>query len=757
MSANPIIIEYLNSKLPLKEILQKNYQPSQYLESIFLKLFDFQDKPKIDKIVWDEIDKAISTGHPDSSVFILFLATCIEIANVHNNSQKTNAYIRIASNLDFEKIDPYLHSVYLLNIAGVKFNENKIEECKSLLYEAKSLISIKHPRYYTAYSFIIYLLGGIGHLLEFGQYSDIFQSFPEGKLSSTRCLESIVLNCIIIGNCDEGLKWLKILQRVCPVNRKFLTTHLENSFKILLGDFEESNYLDDAFKLYAKTCKCMSLGNSEVAQININKLEIQSLTNTAFLSHTMPKHLELCLGNTGKARLLLMEDAKKNKLHYLDDLFFGRLQLLENNLSGADLSFNRLIANVYKYGAMKRLLFELQFAKEMKISDILKLANGWNNVPTPTILSKPLKTAEITKERSKSINLIIGKSKLIQNIKKQIKIYASLKEIILITGETGTGKELVAKAIHDEGPNPQEPFLAINCAALTDTLLQSELFGYVAGAFTGAQKEKKGLFEAASKGTVFLDEFGDISPKLQVTLLRVLESSEIRMLGGKINRKIECKIVIATNVNLRNAVGMNIFREDLFFRLSKLEIKLPTLRERIEDLPGLIYYFLERNSVSAGIKKNISDALFNALSKYNWPGNIRELKNEIDRLYILNPEVILFDIYHFDFTHLKNFPVSKINPKLNIDDLGLFEKSGIEQDDPYIKIIQSGFPLEQRQATLKSLFVKYKKLTRKQIVEITKVGHTTATKDLQKLCQSGFIIRRSPTKSGRTDYFEVTT
>jgi transcriptional regulator with PAS, ATPase and Fis domain len=400
-------------------------------------------------------------------------------------------------------------------------------------------------------------------------------------------------------------------------------------------------------------------------------------------------------------------------------------------------------------------MFELQFACEMKITDILKLTNRCNSNSDILFTSEPIKIAEAPKVESKGLKQIIGKSQVIQNIKKQIKTYASLKDIVLITGETGTGKELVAKAMHDEGQNYQEPFLAINCAALTDTLLQSELFGYVAGAFTGAQKEKKGIFEAAGKGTVFLDEFGDISPKLQATLLRVLETNEIRMLGGTVTRKIKCKIVIATNVDLPSAVEKRGFREDLFFRLAKFEIKLPALRERKGDLPELIQYFLDKNRGSIGNKKAISNDLFVALSDYQWPGNIRELKNEIDRLYILNPDVKLLDLNHFDFTHLQNFTISKIHPQVKIVKTDLWLKDNPEQEDPLYKIIQDGFPFEQRQATLKSLFVKYNRLTRKQIVEITKVCPSTATKDLLHLCNSGFIIRRSPTKSGRTDYFEI--
>ena len=308
-------------------------------------------------------------------------------------------------------------------------------------------------------------------------------------------------------------------------------------------------------------------------------------------------------------------------------------------------------------------------------------------------------------------------------------------------------------AIHDEGMYPDEPFLAINCGALTDTLLQSELFGYEAGAFTGALKQRKGIFEAAGKGTVFLDEFGDISPKLQVSLLRVLESNEIRLIGSTTSRKIECKIVIATNVDLQSAIQAKKFREDLYFRLAKFEIKLPALRERTEDLPDLIQFFLDRNSSSQGSKK-ITSRLIEKLKQYHWPGNIRELKNEIDRLYILNPDVESLDVNHFDFSHLQGHHVPEPNSPVK-ESVVVDSQVSAAKEDPMLKILQKGFPVETRHNLIKDLFKKYKKLTRSQIMEIANISTTTATKDLLALTKAGFIVRRTPTKSTRTDYFEI--
>jgi transcriptional regulator with PAS, ATPase and Fis domain len=450
-----------------------------------------------------------------------------------------------------------------------------------------------------------------------------------------------------------------------------------------------------------------------------------------------------------------LEQAKNGGRHYLDDLFCGRVQLLENDFEGANISFSRLTENINRFGAKNRLAFELQFAKEMKLSNVLRLINGWKS--ENKVISSKIKTPAFEKKYilEKGVKLLIGESLSIKHVKDLVKKYATLNAPILVTGETGTGKELVSRAIHDEGPNPDEPFLAINCGALTDTLLQSELFGYEAGAFTGAQKQRKGIFEAAGKGTVFLDEFGEISPKLQVSLLRVLDANEIRMIGSTVTRMIECKIVIATNVNLHNAVVDKKIREDLFFRLARFEIKLPSLRERVEDIPDLINHFLLMSSIELGKKKSLSIELLKQLTNYHWPGNIRELKNEIERLYILNPDNELLGLEHLDSSHLQAPLKIGINQPLVKPLVDTAKENFSSEDALVLKVVQNGFPIEQRHTRLKELFLKYKKFTRSQIMEIFKIGATTASKDLQFLIDSGFIVRKSPTKSTRTDYFEL--
>ncbi len=218
------------------------------------------------------------------------------------------------------------------------------------------------------------------------------------------------------------------------------------------------------------------------------------------------------------------------------------------------------------------------------------------------------------------------------------------EEPVLIMGESGTGKELIARAIHRNGPRAKRPFLSENCAALPDTLLESELFGHVRGAFTGADRDKKGLFELAHKGTLFLDEVGDMSPEMQKRLLRALQEGEIRPVGGKAIRKVDVRIISASNKDLERLVRGGEFREDLYYRLRVLTVKLPPLRDRKDDIRRLVDHFMRLHRPKDRPSGNLGVGVMETLEAYDWPGNIRELENEVKRMLSLGDEVITGDV-----------------------------------------------------------------------------------------------------------------
>jgi len=207
---------------------------------------------------------------------------------------------------------------------------------------------------------------------------------------------------------------------------------------------------------------------------------------------------------------------------------------------------------------------------------------------------------------------------------------------VLVTGESGTGKELVARALHTRSPRKGHPFVALNCGALTETLLESELFGHVKGAFTGAQRDQKGLFDAADGGTIFLDEIGDIPLSTQVRLLRVLQEGEIKRVGSAESVKVDVRVIAATHRDLPKLVKAGKFREDLFYRLNVINIPLPSLRERVDDIPLLAHHFLRRYAERLGKKvRALSPEGIELLCGYRWPGNVRELENAVERAVVL--------------------------------------------------------------------------------------------------------------------------
>jgi DNA-binding NtrC family response regulator len=238
--------------------------------------------------------------------------------------------------------------------------------------------------------------------------------------------------------------------------------------------------------------------------------------------------------------------------------------------------------------------------------------------------------------RREPSDLLVGTSAKMLSVYKSIALVAESRTTVLVLGESGTGKELVARAIHSRGPRAKGPFLAVNCGAVTETLLESELFGYVKGAFTGALSDKEGLLEAASGGTLFLDEIGETSPSLQVKLLRVLQQEEYTPVGGVKSHATDVRVIAASNQNLEALVEEGRFRTDLYYRLNVVTIVVPPLRERPDDIPKLIAYFVRRMRADGVAAPRLSGKALDRLVAYPWPGNVRELENTIERLALFS-------------------------------------------------------------------------------------------------------------------------
>ncbi len=277
--------------------------------------------------------------------------------------------------------------------------------------------------------------------------------------------------------------------------------------------------------------------------------------------------------------------------------------------------------------AMKHGAFDY-ICKPFKIDHLLVTVERALSYESVLAENEALKETLRTKYHYKNL---VGDSEPMRKVYDMIEKVARTESTILLVGESGTGKELVAKAIHFASRRSDKPFVAVNCAALPDTLLESELFGYVKGAFTGANKFKKGLFESAHGGTLLLDEIGTIPVNVQLTLLRVLQEKEIRPVGGTETIPVDVRIIAATNERLEEKVKAGAFREDLFYRLSVIPIEVPPLRDRLSDIPLLVNHFLRVFNEREGKQVSIDRRALSALQHHSWPGNVRELENVIYR------------------------------------------------------------------------------------------------------------------------------
>src|SRR5271169_6723250 len=295
--------------------------------------------------------------------------------------------------------------------------------------------------------------------------------------------------------------------------------------------------------------------------------------------------------------------------------------------------------------AMISLIGTTQMAIEaMKLGAYDYLLKPFDAVKIKEIIANALKAARDMKQvvsyepllQSEDYELgIVGRSEPMQQVFKLIGQVAASDATALVTGESGTGKELVARAIYHHSDRNSQPFLTVNCAAIPETLLESELFGHERGAFTGATMQRIGKFEQCNNGTLFLDEIGDMTPATQTKILRVLQNGTFEHVGGNTPIQVDVRIIAATNKPLEEAVAAKQFREDLFYRLNVVRVQLPPLRERPEDIRLLVNYFLKKLAHNTGHPpKSISGSVIKLLEKYHWPGNVRELENIIQRAVV---------------------------------------------------------------------------------------------------------------------------
>lgn len=481
---------------------------------------------------------------------------------------------------------------------------------------------------------------------------------------------------------------------------------------------------------------------------------------------------ELSAGNGEAARRLLDLRQSRGNTHFLDDFFYARVELLAGNTEIATEHFTQSITAAGHYGAQKRFDYELNIACEIRPGQLMHLTRSFNPpVAPPSAPAAPIRV--LPKMTRVGIERLIGPSRETAEIRKITKRFASLDVPVFVTGDTGTGKELVAHALHEAGSRRDSAFIPINCGAIVDTLLESELFGHQQGAFTGAARDHVGFFEEAGDGTIFLDEIGDISARLQVALLRVLESGEIRPIGSSKTKTIKCRIVAATNADLDKRVQSGEFRRDLLFRLRRLEIHIPMLRDRRTDILPLAQHFLDLGR-QPNVHAALSDDLQTALRKYDWPGNIRELRNVIEQMRLLHSDKLAYVLEDLDPKFQKFLSTVRRSSKQRSSQGARPRETGVHQRRPSMvinrhpqsdsflpttdavtEVIGRNRTALRRIERIQQLFLEHKTFTRAEIIQLLHISPNTGTRDLKQLCEQGFIEKIMPTASSRSHYFQL--
>ena len=454
---------------------------------------------------------------------------------------------------------------------------------------------------------------------------------------------------------------------------------------------------------------------------------------------------ELAAGNGAAARRLLQLRHERGVLHPLDALFEARADWLDGERARARERFAQARGEAERLRALGRLDLELRAACELSPTALMELAGGV--APRARRSERPApETGAATPEGP--LARLVGGSPAMATLRATIRRYAPSRAPVLITGETGTGKELVARALHEASPRAAEPFVAVNCGGIADTLLESELFGHARGAFTGATRARKGLFEAAGAGTLLLDEIGEITPRLQVVLLRALESGEIRPVGSDRARTAACRVVAATNADLDARVAAGTFRPDLLYRLRQLEIRLPPLRERTEDCAALAAHFLALGRAE-GPPPVLDAALATALAREPWPGNVRELRLVVERMRLLSSDAARYD----------RDALERARPSRPVAAASAAAALPVPAAGPgavgVAEVLARGRGGHRRRQRLAGLFDQARRLSRGEVMALLTVSPGTAQRDLEALAAEGLIEKVTPSASTRTHYYRL--
>jgi len=728
--------DYLSSNGNIGELLrQKKFENDPFISVLnsLLTIFEIvENKEKVRKIfALAESYDALQFNPLAKLIFY----HCWGVASVNKGYKKQAEIIfQKAKRIDHKNEYPYLIGSLELMVVYVSLGKLKYAEKLILEYDKHKNKSPQYNQLLDKYLTII-CSQGIGD----SKSQSILEKYKNEITPKSDYFIFKFVNDLANYNCDLIQNYITELDQKNPVLTLWLATYHLLSKKEYPAEIRKDlfaysgSYTQILRSNFYLMNSNLAMATNELSQINKSTIELSSIH---FLRYTNIR-VELSNKNLDAAFQLLKQKINGDQ-HYLDDFFLARVELLKGNKEKAFQFFWNAYQASEDYSALNRLNLELDLSLELKPSDVFFLTK---NMDKKTVQKLPKINYDelLISENRTGLNRLIGTSNSIKKLKEDILTYSTANLPVLITGETGVGKEVVAKALHEESPRKAEPFIAINCGAIADTLLQSEIFGHTAGAYTGAIKDHKGVFVEAGKGTVFLDEIGEISPSLQVAFLRILENYEVRPVGGSSQINFQCRIIAATNADLLELVKKKLFREDLYYRLKRLEILIPPLRERVEDIIPLVNHYLKtfRHSNEAPI---LSANFQTALCAYTWPGNIRQLKNEIEKMDLIKSRKSYYELSDCEFLleiqkEVKNPTASENKNEMPVGNHDLTNTHW------------------RRLEKIRKLFTEEKDLTRKDIARLMNISLPTATSDLKKLVDEKYIIKVELNASPRSHYF----
>ena len=795
--SHPLVDRYVTSDIPVRVLLQNTATvPSAVADALLALEQSLEGK----RLARDAIELAqgVRIKGSDPELLGLMLSSWAELSCRIGRPSEAEALVHRAKALVAENTHPEVLARIMLvesTLADITGNKARREEILKDILTLLPPFSIRRKFYTWELAYLLAQQGrGVESEKEVKELA--WQCNEQFRISQVLLVQFV--NAVETGQVKEASMLMPQIEPAASVPNDPSRIPYRGYQVILDLMHDESAPLAptsgkrpaDDRDIYARVCTSLLAGDTDGA-LRLARLEadrLGAIFGTGFTAFNLIR-AELSAGNgIAAGRLLRIRQSRGNR-HFLDDLFFARVEMLAKNRRAAAKHFSATLKSVDYYRARGRLDFELRMARELSQADVVDLTRS-----AESIVSRAAKKAAppglTTKEQRNppepsGINMILGRGEAITQIRSAIKRFSTLDAPVLITGETGTGKEMVALALHQSGKHASAPFTPVNCGSITETLLESELFGHEKGAFTGAERANEGLFAATGQGTILLDEVGDISPRLQAALLRVLETGEIRSVGSSTTRKIKCRVIAATNADLGALSDAGAFRRDLMFRLQRLGIYLPPIRERKEDILLLSRHFLDVGR-PIGVHATMSAELRSMLQSYDWPGNIRELKNVIERMRLMHSDKLSYGPDDLDLKFRSvNVPQGETLTISSPQERGIavvppptpppvatqpwpaangsqpilpVPTPGAQSpmtDSQVADLLKTGSSPLRRLDRLREIFKTHKKLTRSEIIKIMGISPNTATKYLHTLREEGLIERIEPSASTRSHYFQL--